>query len=63
MTEFSFDGKLYRYKRLSMELHLAQGELNASMQQIFPHIPNAHVIHDDLTIATKTFAEHISVIK
>ena len=41
-----------------MEVKPAQGELNATWKPIFIHIPNIHLIHDDLIIAAKTFKEH-----
>ena len=36
----------------------AQGEFNAALKPIFAHIPNVYLIHDDLSIAVKTFNEH-----
>ena len=45
--------KLYRYKRLPMGLSPAQGELNTALKPVFDHIPSAHLIHDNLVIATK----------
>ena len=41
----------------------AQGELNNALQPIFAHIQGAHLIHDDLIIATKTDKEHTKVIE
>ena len=52
------NNKLYRYTRLLMGVKPAQSELNAGSRQIFGHIPHVFVIHDDLTIATKTTSEH-----
>ena len=51
---FYVDDKLYRYKRLSMGLSPAQGKLNAALRPLFVAIPGAHIIHDDLIIATET---------
>ncbi len=36
----------------------AQGELNMALQSLFAQIPQAHLIHDDLIVATETEAEH-----
>ena len=63
LTVFHALGKMYRYKRLVMGLKPAQGELNAALQPLFAHLKSVHVIHDDIVIATKTLAEHESVIK
>ena len=62
-TVFHAGGKLYRYKRLVMGIKSAQAELNAALQPLFAHIPQAHIIHDDLIIATLTKEEHEIVIK
>ena len=58
LTVFECNGRLYRYKRLLMGVKPAQGELTMALQPIFSHIPNVHLIHDDLVIAAKTKAEH-----
>ena len=63
VTVFHRNNKLYRYKRLTMGLKPAQGELNAALAPIFSHICNAHLIHDDLIIATKTYEEHESALR
>ena len=52
LTVFHTNGKLCRYKRLTMGVKPAQGELNNALQPVFAHIPEAHLIHDDLIIAT-----------
>ena len=57
-TIFHANGELYRYKRLTMGIKPAQGELNAALKSIFAHIPNVYLIHDDLFIATNTDEEH-----
>ena len=62
-TVFHAAGKLFRYKRLVMGLKPSQGELNAALQPLFAHIPDVHVIHDDLVVATKTSDEHLSVVE
>ena len=62
-TVFHAGGKLYRYKRLVMGIKSAQAELNAALQPLFAHIPQAHVIHDDLIVATATKEEHEIVIE
>ena len=58
LTTFHANDKLYRYKRLTMGVKPAQGELNMALQPLFAHIRHAHLIHDDLIVATKTDAEH-----
>lgn len=58
LTTFHANDKLYRYKRLTMGVKPAQGELNMALQPLFAHIPHAHLIHDDLIVATETDAEH-----
>ena len=62
-TIFHANGKLYRYKRLVMGIKSAQGELNAALQPLFAHLPQVHIIHDDLVIATVTLREHEEVVK
>ena len=62
LTVFHANNKLYRYKRLPMGLSPAQGELNTALKPVFDHIPSAHLIHDDLVIATKTMKEHEEAI-
>ena len=41
----------------------SQGELNTALKPVFAHIYNAHLIHDDLNVATKTDDEHVKAIK
>ena len=62
LTTFYHNDILLRYKRLSMGLTPAQGELNAAVIPIFAHIPRAHVIHDNLIIATMPSDSHSSVV-
>ncbi len=54
LAVFHANDKLYRYKRLTMGVKPAQGELNMALQPLFAHIPQAHLIHDDLIVATET---------
>ena len=58
LTVFHANDKLYRYKRLTMGLKPAQGELNAALAPIFSHLEHVHLIHDDLIIATATKEQH-----
>ena len=62
LTVFNLNNKLYRYKRLTMGMKPAQGELNAALRPLFTHIPDAHLIHDDLIIASKDVNSHIKAI-
>ena len=63
LTIFHTKDKLYRYRRLTMGLKPAKGELNATLRPIFADIPNTHLIHDDLIIATQTIDEHLTTLK
>ena len=47
LTTFYVNTKLYRYKRLTMGIKPAQGELNTALRALFAHIPYVHLIHDD----------------
>ena len=62
LTVFQILGKLYRYKVLTMGIKPAQGELNAALAPLFAHITNAHLIHDDVVIATNTIEEHLEAL-
>ena len=42
-----------------MGIKPAQGELNMALSPLFYHISDAHLIHDDVVIATDTVEEHI----
>ena len=41
----------------------SSGELNAALQPLFAALPQVHIIHDDLIIATLTEAEHAGVVR
>ena len=45
-----------------MGIKSAQGELNAALQPLFAHLPQVHIIHDDLVIAPVTLKEHEEVV-
>ena len=62
MTVFHAGGKLYRYKRLVMGLKPSQGELNSALQPLFSHLPEVHVIHDDIVVATENEVLHVEVM-
>ena len=62
-TVFYFRGKLYRFKRLVMGLKPAQAELNNALQPLFAHIPDTHIIHDDLIIASKDKKSYKEAVK
>ena len=59
LTVFFCNGKLYRYKRLTMGLKPSQGELNAALLPLFQHIADVHLIHDDLVLATENDEQHV----
>ena len=63
LTVFHNNNKLYRYKRLTMGVKPAQGELNTAMSFVFAHIPQAFVIHDDLILPSKDQPEHNKALK
>ena len=64
LTVFHTNDKLYRYKRLTMGINPAQGELNKmGLKSLFMPIENAHLIYNDLILATKTVSEHIETIR
>ena len=55
-------GRLMRYTRLTMGTSPASGELNKALAPLFRNIKGAHVIHDDLVLATETEKEHDKLI-
>lgn len=63
LTVFHANGKLFRYKRLTMGLTPSQGELSVALRPVFADIEGVHVIHDDVIVATKTDNEHEQAIK
>ena len=58
VTVFRANNKLYQYKRLTMGLKPAQGELNTALLPLFDGIKYAHLIHDDLIIAANDVKSH-----
>ena len=56
-------GKLNRYTRLTMGTKPASSELNKALIPLFAHIPDVHVIHDDIIIASKSKEEHTKVLE
>ena len=63
LTVFHANNKLYHHKRLTMGLKPVQGELNVTVQSIFAHIPEAHLIHDDLIVAAENHQKHDQAIR
>ena len=63
LTVFNLNDKLYRYKRLIMGVKPAQGELNAALSQVFRHIKDAHVIHDDVIVASENIRDHLKTLE
>ena len=63
LTTFYVNTKLYRYKRLTMGIKPAQGELNTALRALFAHIPYVHLIHDDLIIAAPNADEHVKSLE
>ena len=62
-TTFHGNGKLYRYKRLTMRMKPSQGELNTALSAIFAYISQAHLLHNDLIIAAQNQDEHIKALE
>ena len=51
-----------RYKVLTMGCTPASGELTKALRPLFQHMPEVHVIHDDVIIATKDEAVHERIL-
>ena len=62
LTTFYANGRLLRLTRLPQGALPAASELNNALRQIFSSIPEAHAIHDDIIIATKTQEEHYDIL-
>ena len=62
LTVFHANGKLMRYKRLTMGTAPASGELNKALRPIFQNIEHAHVIQDDLIVGGATQQDHDRVL-
>ena len=62
LTVFHHNGKLKRHTRLTMGAKPASGELNKALRPLFKDIAAAHIIHDDLVIATETEEEQETAI-
>ena len=58
ITVFNDGEKLMQYTRLTMGTKPASGEPNKALCLLFSAILEAHIIHDDLIIATKSPAQH-----
>ena len=58
LTVFHANGRLMRYKRLTMGTAPASGELNKALRPIFHDIEHAHVIQDDLIIGGDSQESH-----
>ena len=46
-----------------MGVKSAQGELNAAIMPLFRNIPDAHLIHDDVVIASKNITDHVTALE
>ena len=62
LTVFHANGRLMRYKRLTMGTSPASGELNKALRPIFQDIKDAHVIQDDLIVGGETQEQHDRVL-
>ena len=63
LTVFHANGRLMRYKRLTMGTAPASGELNKALRPVFHDIKDAHVIQDDLIIGGETQEHHDQVLE
>ena len=63
LTVFHANGRLMRYKRLTMGTAPASGELNKALRPVFHDIEDAHVIQDDLIIGGETQEHHDRVLE
>ena len=63
LTVFQCNGKLYRYKRMTMGIKTAQGELNTALRRVLHNIPDAHHIHDDIIIASRNMKLHTETLR
>ena len=63
LTVFHANGKLMRYKRLTMGTAPASGELAKALLPMFQKVKNAFVIQDDLIVAGKSKTEHDEALK
>ena len=52
-----------RHCRLTMGTSVASGELAKALRPLFMHIPEVHVIHDDMLIATEDEVRHEQVVQ
>ena len=62
ITVFHAGHKLMRYRRLTMGAKPASGELTKALLPLFNDIPEAHVIHDDVILATTSRASHLDIL-
>ena len=58
LTVFRAQGRLLRFKRLTMGTLSASGELNYRLKPLLSRIPNADIIQDDIIIATDDYSQH-----
>ena len=63
LTVFNDGDRLLRYTRLTMGTKPASGELNKALRPLFREHEFAHVIHDDLVIATNGEDEHYAALE
>ena len=62
LTVFHHKSKLKRHTRLTMGAMPASGELNKALRPLFSKVKGAHIIHDDLVLATVTKEEQKEAI-
>ena len=62
LTVFHGDGRLMRYRVITMGSTPASGELTKALRPLFQHLKEVHVIHDDIIIATANEEEHKRIL-
>lgn len=62
LTVFHGNGKLMRYKVLTMGCTQASGELKKTLRPLFVNMKEVHVIQDDIIIAICDEARHKKVL-
>ena len=58
ITVFNADGRLVRHVKLTMGNTVASGELSKALRLLLDNVEDVYVIHDDITIAARSQAEH-----
>lgn len=63
LTNFQFDGRLFKYKHFPIGLKPAKRELNTDFRPFSSHIKKGHLIHEDLIVAKNSYKVNMKVIE